>query len=51
MSNNYFNDHGIKIKIIALLFVGIFGAIVIDTSAKIIAENKVEIVNPPDDSS
>ena len=38
MSNNYFNDHGIKIKIIALFFVGIFGAIVIDTSAKIVAE-------------
>ena len=38
MSNNYFNDHGIKIKIIALFFVGIFGAIVIDASAKIVTE-------------
>jgi hypothetical protein len=38
MGNNYFNDYGIKTKIIALFFVAIFGAIVIDTSAKIFAE-------------
>ena len=45
MSNNYFNDNGIKIKITALLFVGIFGAIVIDTSAKIVAEIKKPDLN------
>jgi len=38
MTNNYFDDYGNKTKILALLFVGIFGAIVIDTSAKIFAE-------------
>lgn len=33
-----FINYGNKTKLIALLFVGIFGAIVIDTSAKIFAE-------------
>jgi hypothetical protein len=38
MANYYFYEYGIKTKILALFFVAIFGAIVIDTTAKIIAE-------------
>ena len=38
MAGNYFTDYNSNTKTMALLFVGIFGAIVIDTAAVLLAE-------------